>query len=108
VTSDDDDTGFPSDLMDVYQKNMALHLTANLAANIASSIPALTSPSLDSSSFTMSKLASPSAKKAMEMRRYRERLRRDPVRYRRYLDKQNEYARRRQEKIKTVNPSDSS
>ena len=41
---------------------------------------------------------SSSARKTLEMRRYRERLKRDPVRYRRYLDKQNEYARRRQER----------
>ena len=49
---------------------------------------------------------SSSARKTLEMRRYRERLKRDPVRYRRYLDKQNEYARRRQERrMKNLPPA---
>jgi hypothetical protein len=92
VLGSDDDTDLPSDLMDMYQKNVALHLASS---------------NVDSLPFKPSQFSSPAAKKAWEMRRYRERLRKDPIRYRHYLDKQNEYARRHQEKIKNSGELDS-
>ena len=47
-------------------------------------------------------LLTPRQKKAEEMRRYREKLRSDPVRYQHYLQKQNEYAKRRQERLNYI------
>ena len=45
--------------------------------------------------------SSRSVRKTLSMRRYRERMRNDPVRYRHYLEKQKEYARRSYEKMKS-------